>query len=81
MSETSENNFNIREKKIILHVFTSLKNELMRRGFFPRLVCRGKLGKVVSWERLQSGYLEVTVQEKLRSGWAGPFVKVEGCCD
>jgi hypothetical protein len=27
------------------------------------------------------GYLEVTVQEKLRSGWPGPFVKVEGCCD
>jgi hypothetical protein len=24
--------------------------------------------------------LEVTVQEKLRSGWPGPFVKVEGCC-
>jgi hypothetical protein len=30
---------------------------------------------------LQLGYLEVTVQEKLRSGWPGPFVKVEGCCD
>jgi hypothetical protein len=29
---------------------------------------------------VQPGYLEVTVQEKLRSGWAGPFVKVEGCC-
>jgi hypothetical protein len=27
------------------------------------------------------GYLEVTVQEKLRSGWRDPFVKVEGCCD
>jgi hypothetical protein len=27
------------------------------------------------------GYLEVTVQEKLRSGWPGSFVKVEGCCD
>jgi hypothetical protein len=27
------------------------------------------------------GYLEVTVHEKLRSGWPGPFVKVEGCCD
>jgi hypothetical protein len=26
-------------------------------------------------------YLEVTVQEKLRSGWPGPFVKVEGCWD
>jgi hypothetical protein len=25
-----------------------------------------------------NGYLEVTVQEKLRSGWPGPFVKVEG---
>jgi hypothetical protein len=25
-------------------------------------------------------YLDVTVQEKLRSGWAGPFVKVEECC-
>jgi hypothetical protein len=30
---------------------------------------------------VQLGYLEVTVQEKLRSGWPGPFVKVEGCCD
>jgi hypothetical protein len=30
---------------------------------------------------VQLGYLEVTVQFKLRSGWAGPFVKVEGCCD
>jgi hypothetical protein len=28
-----------------------------------------------------NGYLEVTVQEKLCSGWPGPFVKVEGCCD
>jgi hypothetical protein len=25
--------------------------------------------------------LEVTALEKLRSGWPGPFVKVEGCCD
>jgi hypothetical protein len=25
------------------------------------------------------GYLDVTVQEKLRSGWPGPFVNVEGC--
>jgi hypothetical protein len=30
---------------------------------------------------VQLGYLEVTVQEKLRSGWPGPIVKVEGCCD
>jgi hypothetical protein len=30
---------------------------------------------------VQLGYLDVTVQEKLRSGWPGPFVKVEGCCD
>jgi hypothetical protein len=30
---------------------------------------------------LQLGYLEVTVQEKLRSGCPGPVVKVEGCCD
>jgi hypothetical protein len=30
---------------------------------------------------LQLGYLEVTVQEKLRSGWPGPFLKVEECCD
>jgi hypothetical protein len=30
---------------------------------------------------LQLGYLEVTVQEKLRSGWPGPFVKVEGSSD
>jgi hypothetical protein len=29
---------------------------------------------------LQLGYLEVTVQEKLRSGWPGPFLKVKGCC-
>jgi hypothetical protein len=27
------------------------------------------------------GYLEVTVQEKLHSGWPGPFEKVEGCCN
>jgi hypothetical protein len=27
---------------------------------------------------LQLEYLEVAVQEKLRSGWPGPFVKVEG---
>jgi hypothetical protein len=26
------------------------------------------------------GYLDVTVQEKLRTGWPGPFVRVEGCC-
>jgi hypothetical protein len=26
------------------------------------------------------GPLDVTVQEKLRSGCPGPFVKVEGCC-
>jgi hypothetical protein len=30
---------------------------------------------------IQPVYLEVTVQQKLRSGWAGPFVKVEGCYD
>jgi hypothetical protein len=30
---------------------------------------------------VQLGHLEVTVQEKVRSGWPGPFVKVEGCCD
>jgi hypothetical protein len=30
---------------------------------------------------VQLGYLEVIVQEKLHSGWPGPFVKVEGCCD
>jgi hypothetical protein len=30
---------------------------------------------------VQLGYLEVTVQEKLRSAWPGPFVKVERCCD
>jgi hypothetical protein len=30
---------------------------------------------------VQLGYLEVTVQEKLSSGWPSPFVKVEGCCD
>jgi hypothetical protein len=35
---------------------------------------------VLKWI-IQLGYLEVTVQEKLRSGWSGPFVKVEGCCD
>jgi hypothetical protein len=32
-------------------------------------------------KNVQLGYLEVTIQEKLRSGWPGPFVKVEGCCD
>jgi hypothetical protein len=30
---------------------------------------------------VQFRYLEVTVQKKLRSGWPGPFVKNEGCCD
>jgi hypothetical protein len=30
---------------------------------------------------VQLGYLEVTVEEKLRSRWPGPFVKVEVCCD
>jgi hypothetical protein len=30
---------------------------------------------------LLNGYLEVTVQENLRSGWPGPIVSVEGCCD
>jgi hypothetical protein len=28
------------------------------------------------FQQLWRGYLEVTVQEKLRSGWPGPFVKV-----
>jgi hypothetical protein len=27
------------------------------------------------------GYLDVTVQQKLRSAWPGPFVRLEGCCD
>jgi hypothetical protein len=31
--------------------------------------------------QVQLMYLEVTVEEKLSSGWPGPFVKVEGCCD
>jgi hypothetical protein len=30
---------------------------------------------------VQLGYLDVTVEEKLRSCWPGPFVKVERCCD
>jgi hypothetical protein len=30
---------------------------------------------------LQLEYLVATVHGKLRSGRAGPFVKVEGCCD
>jgi hypothetical protein len=30
---------------------------------------------------VQLEYLVATVQGKLRSGRAGPFVKVEGCCD
>jgi hypothetical protein len=30
---------------------------------------------------VQLGYLDVIVQEKLRSGWPGPFVKVEVCSD
>jgi hypothetical protein len=30
---------------------------------------------------VQLGYLEVTVHEKLFSGWPGPFVKIEGRCD
>jgi hypothetical protein len=32
-------------------------------------------------QNVQLGYLDVTVQENLRSGWPGPFEKVEGCCD
>jgi hypothetical protein len=28
--------------------------------------------------QVQLGYLEVTVQEKLRGDWPGPFMKVEG---
>jgi hypothetical protein len=32
-------------------------------------------------DKLQLEYLDLTVQEKLRSGWPGPFVKVEGCCN
>jgi hypothetical protein len=35
----------------------------------------------IQGETLQLWYLEVTVQVKLRSGWPGPFVKVEGCCE
>jgi hypothetical protein len=27
------------------------------------------------------GHLDVTVQEKLRSGWPGTFLKVEECCE
>jgi hypothetical protein len=30
---------------------------------------------------IQLEYLVATVQGKLRSGRAGPFVKVEWCCD
>jgi hypothetical protein len=33
---------------------------------------------VESHGKVQLGYLEVTVQEKLRNGWPGSFVKVEG---
>jgi hypothetical protein len=32
-------------------------------------------------DMLQLGYLQMTAQEKLRSGWPGPLVKVEGCPD
>jgi hypothetical protein len=42
---------------------------------------RGKITQFMRSRNLQLGYLEVTVQEKLRSGWPRPFVKVEGCCD
>jgi hypothetical protein len=35
----------------------------------------------VPHDDVQLGYLEVTVQEMLRSGWPGPFVKVEGWFD
>jgi hypothetical protein len=31
--------------------------------------------------RVHLEYLVATVQGKLRSGRAGPFVKVEGCCE
>jgi hypothetical protein len=37
-------------------------------------------GKENLWIDVQLKYLDVTVQEKLRSEWSGPIVKVEGCC-
>jgi hypothetical protein len=36
---------------------------------------------VSNYTELQLEYLVATVHGKLRSGRAGPFVKVEGCCD
>jgi hypothetical protein len=48
----------------------------------PPLVDKGSTRMLSSLiTLLQLGYLEVTVQERLRSGWSGPFVKIEGCCD
>jgi hypothetical protein len=35
----------------------------------------------VEYPMVQLEYLVATVQGKLRSGRACPFVKVEGCCD
>jgi hypothetical protein len=35
-------------------------------------------GICLAYVYVQFGYLEVTVQETLRSGWPGPFVKVGG---
>jgi hypothetical protein len=50
-----------------------------------RQTCKATKMKLVttssSADEVQLEYLVATVQGQLRSGLAGPFVKVEGCCD
>jgi hypothetical protein len=46
-----------------------------------QLSCGGVVFFGFEEAQVQLGYLEVTVQEKFRSGWLGPFVEIEGCCD
>jgi hypothetical protein len=47
----------------------------------PRDISSWGVRKPFEASGIQVGYLEVTVQEKLCSGWPSPFVKDEGCRD
>jgi hypothetical protein len=46
--------------------------------------CTGEVNEriilICARNSVQLYYLELTVQEKLRSGSPSPFLKVEGCC-
>jgi hypothetical protein len=48
--------------------------------FWDRLIPR-HIRFILRTQEVQLEYLVATVQGQLRSGRAGPFVKVEGCCD